>query len=255
MDVVATRDLDNYPEIGEAFATIMGVSFVLSLASVLVSLVLFVQINNLFRDNDIQWFIRETQDYHFLPSKLLMAAIATMVVGHVLMVLLLHKRVAAWIVGIVSTIMIGFCYWFYESSRMKVDSRLCQLVSNVEELRMVFGMIDTSKRNKVTVETMKAKLRNKTIQNYIQVSEDRVNDVVAQIDADGDGWVTWTEFRDHLSNKRVSDAFQSMDINGDGVISNDEFSKFYLGADEDDDGVVTDHEMQNFLARTTPRAD
>ena len=43
MDVVATRNMDKYPEVGEAFAAIMGVSFVLSLASVLISLILFIQ--------------------------------------------------------------------------------------------------------------------------------------------------------------------------------------------------------------------
>eukprot|EP00658_Telonema_sp_P-2_P029078 TRINITY_DN2216_c0_g1_i5.p2 TRINITY_DN2216_c0_g1~~TRINITY_DN2216_c0_g1_i5.p2 ORF type:complete len:104 (-),score=31.14 TRINITY_DN2216_c0_g1_i5:359-670(-) len=102
---------------------------------------------------------------------------------------------------------------------------------------------------------MAKKLKNKTIQNYIQVSEERSEEVIARIDADGDGWVTWEEFRDHLSNRRVSDAFDSMDINHDGVISSEEFSKFYLGADQNGDGVVSDAEMADFIARTTPRPD
>merc|ERR1712046_359 len=113
--------------------------------------------------------------------------------------------------------MLLFCYWFYENNRMKVDQRLCQLVTNVEELRM----IDTQNAGKVTVKEMEKKLCRKEIQNYIQVSAERIEEVVKAIDADGDGWVTWAEFRDHLSNKRVSDAFQNMDIDGDGVISNE----------------------------------
>ena len=39
------------------FATITGISFVLSLASVLCALILFVQINNLFRDSDVIWYV------------------------------------------------------------------------------------------------------------------------------------------------------------------------------------------------------
>jgi len=71
------------------------------------------------------------------------------------------------------------------------------------------------------------------------------------IDADGDGWVTWEEFRDHLSNRRMSAAFSTMDLDGDGQISSDEFRKFYIGADLDGDGQISETEMRDFLKKTS----
>jgi len=79
----------------------------------------------------------------------------------------------------------------------------------------------------------------------------RIDKVVAMIDADGDGWVTWEEFRDHLSNRRMSAAFSTMDLDGDGQISSDEFRKFYIGADLDGDGQISETEMRDFLKKTS----
>jgi Ca2+-binding EF-hand superfamily protein len=253
LDVLDSSDYtgDERPQ-AEVFAAVTGVSFVLSLASVLASLILFVQVNNLFRDEDIKWFIKETEAYHFLPSKLLMSAIATLVIGHAVMIAMMYNDITSWIVGIGSFITLGFCYWFYDHLRGKVDNRLCQLVSNVEELRMVFDLIDTKKRNKVSVEKMKRKLQDPVIQNYIQVAASRIDKVVAMIDADGDGVVTWEEFRDHLSNRRMTSIFTNMDLDGDGQISSDEFRKFYLGADLDGDGQISAAEMQEFMKNSTP---
>merc|ERR1711934_771776 len=119
---------------------------------------------------------------------------------------------------------------------------------------MGYRMIDTHNVGRVSLENMEKKLRKKEIQNYIQVIAERIEEVVEAIDADGDGWVTWAEFRDHLSNKRVADVFQNMDVDGDGVISSDEFRKFYLGADTDGDGKVSDREMAEFIQRTKPQS-
>jgi len=253
MDVLDTSEYseDDRPQ-AEVFAAVTGLSFVLSLASVLASLILFVQVNNLFRDEDIKWFIKETEQYHFLPSQLLMAAIATLVLGHALMISSMYSDATSIVVGIGSFMVLAFCYWFYVHLKAKVDVRLCQLVSNVEELRMVFGMIDTKNRNRVTVEKMKKKLKDPVIQNYIQVEAARIDKVVALIDADGDGWVTWEEFRDHLSNRRMSNVFNNMDLDGDGAISNDEFRKFYMGADVNGDGEISEQEMREFMKRTAP---
>jgi len=252
MDVLDSSDYtgDERPQ-AEVFAAVTGVSFVLSLASVLASLILFIQVNNLFRDEDIKWFIKETEAYHFLPSKLLMMAIATLVIGHAVMIAMMYDDVTSLIVGVGSFLTLTFCYWFYVHLKAKVDVRLCQLVSNVEELRMVFAMIDTKNRNRVTVEKMKRKLTDPVIQNYIQVEAARIDKVVAMIDADGDGWVTWEEFRDHLSNRRMSAAFSTMDLDGDGQISSDEFRKFYIGADLDGDGQISETEMRDFLKKTS----
>merc|ERR1712195_23900 len=241
MDVLDSSDYtgDERPQ-AEVFAAVTGISFVLSLASVLAALILFIQVNSLFRDEDIKWFIKETEAYHFLPSHLLMMAIATMVVGHAVMIAMMYDDVTTLIVAIGSVCTLTFCYWFYNHLKVKVDARLCQLVTNVDELRMIFSMIDTKNRKKVTVEKMRRKLLDPVIQNYIQVEASRIEKVVSVIDADQDGWVTWEEFRDHLTNRRMNTAFSTMDLDGDGEISADEFRKFYIGADLDaDSNMVT----------------
>jgi len=242
MDVLDSSDYTGGDERPEAkfFAAVTGISFVLSLASVLAALILFIQVNSLFRDEDIKWFIKETEAYHFLPSHLLMMAIATMVVGHAVMIAMMYDDVTTLIVAIGSVCTLAFCYWFYNHLKVKVDARLCQLVTNVDELRMIFSMIDTKNRKKVTVEKMRRKLLDPVIQNYIQVEASRIEKVVSVIDADQDGWVTWEEFRDHLTNRRMNTAFSTMDLDGDGEISADEFRKFYIGADLDaDSNMVT----------------
>ena len=237
MDVLDSSDYtgDERPQ-AKIFAAVTGISFMLSLASVLASLVLFIQLNSLFRDEDIKWFIKETEAYHFLPSQLLMVAIAAMVVGHAVMISMMYDDITSLIVAIGSFCVLAFCYWFYNHLKVKVDVRLCQLVTNVDELRMVFAMIDTKHRGKVTVDKLRRKLTDPVIQNYIQVEASRINKVVLVIDADQDGWVTWEEFRDHLTNRRMNTAFSTMDLDGDGEISADEFRKFYIGADLDGDG-------------------
>jgi len=246
MDVLDSSDYtgDERPQ-AKVFAAVTGISFVLSLASVLASLILFIQVNNLFRDEDIKWFIKETEAYHFLPSHLLMMAIATMVIGHAVMIAMMYNDATSVIVGIGSFCTLAFCYWFYFHFKAKVDVRLCQLVSNVEELRMVYSLIDATNRGKVTVEQMKRKLTDPVIQNYIQVDSARIDKAVGIIDADADGWVTWEEFRDHLSNRRMSSAFNTMDLDGDGQISAQEFQKFYIGADLDGDGQISEMGMRD----------
>lgn len=248
--VTETNSTGTFFEI--CFASITGISFVLSLASVLCALILFVQINNLFRESDLIWFIKQTDKFHFLPSRLLELSIATLVVGHGLLILLIHDNIPAAIVMVASIIMLVSCYWFNAAMSNKVDNRLAQLVSNVEELQMVFRMIDTEKAGKVTADVMIEKLKDKRIQNYIQVSKDRIVDIVNLIDADGDGWVTWPEFRDHLSNRRSSNMFGEIDLDGDGVISSEEFSKFYAGVDLDEEGAISNDSMSEII--NTPKS-
>jgi Ca2+-binding EF-hand superfamily protein len=244
-----------------AFATVSGSAFVLSLASVLAALVLFVQANSLFRDEDIKWFIKESQKWHTLPSYLCVWSIITLVLGHWLMIDLMYGFATSFVVGACSLGVMGYCGWLYGTLSGKVNARLCQVVSNVEELRMVFNLIDTSRktgrtknRNKVTVKRMKKKLQDPIIQNYIQVSSDRIDKVVAQIDADGDGFVTWEEFRDHLSNRRMTQAFSGMDLDGDGQISSSEFTQFYIGNAVNKDGTISEKQMTGFLNSTASTA-
>eukprot|EP00656_Telonema_subtile_P013433 TRINITY_DN16822_c0_g2_i2.p1 TRINITY_DN16822_c0_g2~~TRINITY_DN16822_c0_g2_i2.p1 ORF type:complete len:370 (+),score=105.77 TRINITY_DN16822_c0_g2_i2:23-1132(+) len=210
-----------YPFWDEVFGAAMGVSFVLSLAS----------INSMMLPKDIQWFIRESQGYHLLSSYLLFAAIGTMVTGHVLLVLLLHgtEKTASstWAVGAFTAAVLLFSAGFYTIFQAKIDTRLCKSISNVQELQAVFNTIDVLARGRVSTEEMKLALQDPDTRAFIGVTLDKVNEAVMLADADGDGWVTWAEFRDYLSVRRGKEVFHMLDADGDGTISPQEFEDFY----------------------------
>ena len=60
---------------------------------------LCAQANSLFKDEDIKWFIKESQAWHFAPSILLCLAIVMLVFGHWLMIDMMYSTATSVVVG------------------------------------------------------------------------------------------------------------------------------------------------------------
>eukprot|EP00658_Telonema_sp_P-2_P085626 TRINITY_DN9799_c0_g2_i2.p2 TRINITY_DN9799_c0_g2~~TRINITY_DN9799_c0_g2_i2.p2 ORF type:complete len:284 (-),score=85.32 TRINITY_DN9799_c0_g2_i2:318-1169(-) len=222
----------DHPTVDTIFGAFMGISFLFSLTSVLVALVLFMQMNTLLRTEDIKWYIRESERYHLWPSYLLLCAIVAMVIGHILMVLLLHgtrsTEYSAITVGVLSVLVILLASFFAADLKFKVDRKLCESISNIDELRRVFALVDRDNEGRVSTSRMMEHLMDRETQRYIQVTAAKVGDMVEAVDANGDGWVTWEEFRDYLSVKHIEDQFSLMDMDKDGGMTLDEFQHFFV---------------------------
>eukprot|EP00331_Platyophrya_macrostoma_P017606 CAMPEP_0176475320 /NCGR_PEP_ID=MMETSP0127-20121128/43545_1 /TAXON_ID=938130 /ORGANISM="Platyophrya macrostoma, Strain WH" /LENGTH=157 /DNA_ID=CAMNT_0017870911 /DNA_START=75 /DNA_END=548 /DNA_ORIENTATION=- len=131
-----------------------------------------------------------------------------------------------------------------------------------EELRRVFGDLDTAKNGILSKDEIK-----KGLTEY-RMTDSELDEVFRSVDKDNSGAVEYTEFliaaADHdilLSKEKLEHAFKLFDINGDGFLTFEELDKAIAGValnaedwknileavDDNSDGKISLKEFVNFM--------